>query len=354
MWDVLFFALFLSLLLLPLIPSLRELELKNDATPLSINQSHDGDIKIFSENFRQLVNQELEKNSRKLTSMASDKFRLIDGAFAISAAEQKERSVNQAIVSLKPLNLPNDYVFEREVYGKQNVISGFNDHFRAVLADEDLILKANTVVTRWAHGQRVRLGSNVTILGRVSADEVIVMKPSCAFTRINAPVIQFGLEKAHLSAEADPTNDEKVVARAFSDVDKAQMDESGGCWLVTGDFAIPPYGNIKSNMVVHGDLSIGKGAVVTGSVKTHGNLTLDSCAKVMGALVSENDVTIGEGCLVKGPVVSEKTVHIESGAVIGTMNYPTTVTADYIRAKSGACAHGTMWARSAAKLPNTR
>ena len=352
MWDVLFFALFLTLLLLPFVPSLRELELKNDASPLKIVQSHDGDVRTFAENFRQLVNQELAENSCELTSAASEKFRLVDGTFVSSPTEQKARSVNEVVVSLTPLDLPDGFIFEREVYGKQSVISGHYGRFRAVLADESLILKGNSVVTRWAHARRVSLGPNVTIMGRLSADELIVIKPSCVFTRINAPMIRFGSEEKDGVGEGEPVFDEMTDKRIFADVDHAQMDESG-CWLVKGDFAIPPNGSIKSNMVVHGDLKIGKGAVLTGSVKTHGDLLLDSHVKIMGALVSENDVTIGERCLIKGPVVSEKTVHIESGAVIGTINYPTTVTAEYIRAKSGVFAHGTLWARSAAKLANT-
>lgn len=351
MWDVLFFALFLTLLCLPFVPSLRELELKNDASPLKIVQSYDGDVRIFAENFRKLVNQELLANSSGLASAASEKFRVVDGGFLSSPEEQKTRQVSDVVVSLTPLDLPDGFVFEREVYGKQNVISGYNDRFRAILADQDLVLKGKTIVTRWAHARRVWLGSDVTVIGRLSADEIIVMKPSCMFTRVNAPIIRFGYEKHENMPGDGVALSDMSSARIFSDVENAHMDERG-CWLVKGDFAIPPNGSIKSNMIVHGDLRIGEGTVLTGSIKTHGNLLLDSRVKIMGALVSENNVTIGEQCLIKGPIVSEKTVHIEPGAVIGTINFPTTVTAESIRAKSGVFAHGTLWARSTVKVAN--
>ena len=72
---------------------------------------------------------------------------------------------------------------------------------------------------------------------------------------------------------------------------------------------------------------------------------LDEGVSVEGSLISAREMRIGSNCAVHGPVVAELELAIATGTRVGSRQYPTTVSAPWIKAEEGVLVFGTLWAR---------
>lgn len=343
MWPALLVASTMAVFALPLVPALREWRRRSDVAPLGIAPTHDGNVRHFAESFRK----SLEGGRAAVASFAptaegNAPSALVDpggpaldgGAFRPTPAESLSRTTSRLILSDTPLSLPDRFIYLAEVYGRQDVCGGAASRFQSVLAGRNLSLGRGSCVARWAHASSVYVAPDCEILGRLTAERIIVLSPRCSFRRVNAPFIQFGLS-------LDPGAAPRAPAQETAPADPRRVRRI----VLGGDFELSRSAQVRGDLVVRGKALIRSDAEIAGSLKAHGAIALEPRAKVHRSAVSRADVIVGDHCAVGGPIVSEGAIEIGANSIVGSPAAPTTVTAPVIRVRSGAVVHGTLWAR---------
>jgi len=328
-----------ALLMLPLVPALRELRTKSDAMPLSVIQQHAGEIRFFADGFRSYL-KPIEPALREcIGSGGHSTGTMADGSAYLVLGRGEEalylpfRERNQfkpvMIASGGDLLLPSETHFSRDIYSTGSVIGGTKNRYRAILAEKDVRLGAESSVMRWVHAVgEFGADPSCNLYGRVSSDKGIRLSRGCGFQRLNAPYIAAG-------SETDATEN-GISSTASATTQRVFHD---------GDFEVQAGQVFLSNLVVRGNLRIGTGAVIRGSVKSERELILESGVSVEGSLISSSRLEIGAGCKVHGPVIAERTALIKAGSCCGTLLHPTTVSAPNIEIDPGVIIFGTLWAR---------
>jgi cytoskeletal protein CcmA (bactofilin family) len=331
-----------TFLVLPLLPAIRELQHKTDASPLNVIQQHAGEIRYFADSFRTYL-QPLEPVLRECSSSGSKVSGVMpDGteylvlgagndALVLPLAD-KDRVCPVLLVSATDLTLSPDSTFSRDVYSRARFVGGANNQYRALLADYEVHLGHGSTVMRWVHaGGELNAEPGCKLFGRTSSDSRIRLAAGCTFLRLNAPRIEFGTlsaERSSLTSQT-PTSFSVKPQRLLHD----------------GDFEIHSGEVFRGDLVVRGRLRIGPGAQIFGSIKSDEEAIVESRVRIHGSLICANKLLIGPDCLIQGPIISERDVLIQSGTQCGTANAQTTISATRIRIASGVVVSGSVWAR---------
>lgn len=348
-WTFVFFFLVLLVFVLPLAPALLEWRGKSDNQPLKVVREHDGNIKYFALRFRQfaadhfavLMHGVAPGGNLRGRLASGDAYQLVGahGAMAESPVVLEGASCAQLLLGAASLRLADGLLFEREVYAVGTVTGGKHSAFRAILAGGAIELGEHCDILHWAHSDAaISLGSHARLYGRISADVEIALRQHSRFGRMQAPLIRFG-PSAPAAAPAAPPS---LTALALPG---AIIDQAPERWLVAGSLDVPAASFHAASLVTRKDLTVGPGSHIGASIKSNGDLRLEGQVRIDGAVVCTGNMYIGPGCTIKGPVVCEQTVVIAAGTVIGSPDFPTTVTAPEIRIDEGVLAHGTVWAR---------
>jgi cytoskeletal protein CcmA (bactofilin family) len=206
------------------------------------------------------------------------------------------------------------------------------------------VLGPRAAILRWAHARTVHALADCLLLGRVSAEEELVVEPGCRFSRLNAPRIVFGAVAVPGGADRGPDR-RAGLWRAPATAGPPRSALVAGRWVAGGDVEIPAGEVFRGDLVVRGDLLLRRGAAVDGSVKAHGDVRLDPGAAVAGAIVATRSIHAVGRCAVGGPILAETEVKLGAGSVVGAPDAPATVSAPAIRIEPGVVVHGTAWAR---------
>jgi cytoskeletal protein CcmA (bactofilin family) len=210
----------------------------------------------------------------------------------------------------------------------------------ALLALGDVHLGPHSEVTQWAHADRdLTLGADSVALRRVSCGRAMELAVGVSFERLHAPTITFGAPRG-VRARASPP---AVAFTSLASVTRVSED----LFRVRGDLALPADSRFEGSLIVTGGLSVGENTVIAGNVKAHKGIIVAPGCSIHGSLVCERGIHLHEGAFVKGPVVSETDIWLAPGVTLGTVESPTTVTAENIMVGTGVKAHGTVWARDA-------
>lgn len=332
------------LLLIPLIPALLELKRKSDAKPLQVIQKHGGEIRHFSEGFREYVSgldpilQKSHEFNHTLSGTLKDKAEfLVLGSSSEGLWPDilnREGSCSAVIAACSDFLSPPHSTFYREIYSKGKFTGGDYNYYRAILGERDVQLGANSIVTRWIHAIGIlRAKHGCELHGRVSSDTMIHLENGCNFVRLNAPRIELGpIAPAQNSISNLPS------AAAPSSIAPKRF-------LYDEDFELMAGQTFLGNIVTRGNFVARKNTKIIGSIKSNRNMLLEDGVLVTGSVISSNELRIGRNCVLQGPVVAERTVHIESGARLGSQSKPTTVSSPKIHAKDNIVVFGTLWAR---------
>jgi len=347
---ILLLASALTLLLLPFLPGFVVLWRKQDATPLRVVRSDDVDPRYFARRFRAYIRTNLESLMHG-SGKAGDRHEgLLKGRtpyllvtdenkLKLSEQEVQEREIHRMLASKADLILPDDLIFSLELFAGRTLQGGERNIYRAILADGDIVIGAESMLLRWMHAAgNVTVGPNSLLHGRVSSDSTIRLESGCRFERLHAPRIEFGKPEMFNRPvkRLDPLESHEI--RNLADV-------TGRRWLIDHKSELPSGRIINADIVFTGEAWIGAGTHIYGSLKGHKDIFLGEGVRVMGSVVSVHDVYIGAGCEIHGPVLSEKGVNVGSGAIIGDSRSPTTISAKDIYVSLGAVAHGTVWTR---------
>ena len=212
--------------------------------------------------------------------------------------------------------------------------------FAALLVEGDASLGARNEIVEWVHaGGTLRMGSATTALRRASAGREMQLAPECTFERLNAPRILFGREIAAMQTPVADTMPSLEIASL-----PGAVPRSADMTRIAGDVILAPGTRYRGSLVVTGSLAVGEGAVLSGSAKSYRGIVVGARAVVQGALVSRRNIHLLGHCRVHGPVVSEADIVIAAGAVVGSIERPTSVTGENILVEEGSIAHGSVWA----------
>lgn len=101
---------------------------------------------------------------------------------------------------------------------------------------------------------------------------------------------------------------------------------------------------VQGSYVVHGDLIMEAGSHLQGNIKVYGNAILHENCQIDGSLFSMNSIEIGQSCQIKGAVSAHETLSIGQNCWIGSLSYPSSVSARRMTVAVGTCVHGIVWA----------
>jgi predicted acyltransferase (DUF342 family) len=358
-----FFALTLGLLALPFAPALVEWRRRSDAEPLHVEHDSTVSPRHFAVRFREFVATHVQPSidtcrtigrSREIDLPENERCLVVHRSDALLATDElpPSRELDRVLAACGDLQLPSRFVFTREIYAPGSVYAWRDVTCRAILARQDIVMGTRATVLRWAHaGNEFRVGPGSSLYGRLTAGREIHFEGPCVFERLNAPRILLG--------EPDPA---AAAPRALSPTTRSPMraedltapvDVDGARWLVRRDVRVPAGALVRSDVVVLGAARIGRRARIEGGIKSHGTLFLEEDVVVEGSVVSDRSVVLSKGCRVLGPILAEETIYIHPGAIAGTPDKPTTVSAWTILVALGAVCHGTMWARNEGRVVDT-
>jgi cytoskeletal protein CcmA (bactofilin family) len=360
MWMMIFLLLVFILLLLPLLPAINELYAPTDDEPLRVVQEYDINIKHFATGLTAYLQKNIEHiflpNStpgdafREGTLRDGTKFQSPgkDGLLRFSTEEKSHQSINQLIVSAYPLNLPENMLYEAEVYSHSTLTMGAHSKARALLAEGDIELAEGCTVLRWAHSnQSLHVNKDFNLFGRASADKDIIIHGKGHFERLTALIIQIGTVKLPM---IQPGRTHKPIL--LEDIAKIR-NQFEKRWLVSGKLKMPSDSFFAGDIVATKSVNIGSQCHIIGSIKSNGKMIIGSGSKIEGSIVSSGDIFIESGCHITGQIIAEGNVVMESDTIIGDAAAPSTVNAQNIQINGSALIYGTVWAEKSATVSIT-
>lgn len=332
MIDIALLLVAAFLLMLPLVPALTEWHVKRDVAPLRIIRTHDGNAGTFAARFRTYV-RELQPYQHAAGSAADPSWVAVGrGGYPIlDVNEYRKKRSDRGVLSEESIRLPDEFAFSREIYGGADVYGGKANRLRAVLAERNLYLGDDSIVTRWIHAEHVKANHGCRLAGRVSADVEILIATGCMFRRLNAPRILFG---------AGPWR--KTETKGGYRADAAVPGKRA---LRARNGRVAPASRIDRNLLAQDAMRVGQAAEISGSLKSGDNLTIAANARVEGAVSCGRDLFIGRGCHIRGPVLAEGRILIGPDCCIGDPGHPTTVSAPIILVGDRVVVFGSVWAR---------
>jgi len=348
-----------ALLAVPVMPALYELRKRGDVVPLPTSR-HDGRIENFSAAFCSRVKPFLlqlhQCRVRREVSRTN-----VDGTevllvgrddFDFDSAQMR----GVAAVLCSDLMIPDGRVLNSDVYAEKNLTLGQGSTVRAAFVHGDITVSSNSAILRWMHAQGgIFLAEGSAAYGRLSADEVIYLRPGCSFQHMHAPSIltvreDGGSEAADLPMPDTQGNEPaKSVTPEVSDAGPFIVADEPFASLrrvrVRGDFVLPPGQTMNANVIATGDLRLASGSRFFGSAKSYRDMVVEQGASVEGSIISGRTLHLGARCFVAGPILAEGEVVVARGVHVGTLDALTTISCRAVRIASGCRLHGTVWAR---------
>ncbi len=331
----------LMVLVLPLIPALREWMWPKDVVPLKIDEADALDPPYLAQSFAALLTEAVQAGATHLGESVVVHMALADGAaMPLQEAEVQAGRSNRLWHVEGGLQLPEQVGFYAEVSASAGLRTAPHNVYRALWAGEVLALAPFGTVLRWAHGHTVHIGTGCHLAGRVTAQHALTVAQEVDFMLLHAPRIDFVAPEGSTSAPLDamPCVDmaewpagvawNSTVRRAFART-SLQVDAQRA-WLgdvvCLADMALGAHCQAGGSLKARGDLSVGAGCHVSGSVVAEGVIYLAAHSVVLGSVLSETAIMVGPGC------------------TIGAPGAPATVTAPQIQIAAGVTVYGTVWA----------
>jgi hypothetical protein len=337
------FVLTLSVMLLPLLPAIREWLQPSDVVPLRIDEQDALDPPFLANSFAARMQDALRDNASHLGDSVLVRFAAphAAGAMPLMAQEVAAQRSERVWYLTGDTALPARMGFYAEVASSAALTTAEHCVYRALWAAGALHLTAGTTVLRWAHGLTVGVGEGCQLAGRLTAQEQLGIAPGVRFSLLHAPLIAF-------SASVHPPVPPAEACTAITTwPDTVQWDARVRRGIARAALQIDARTSWRGDLVCLDDLGVGAHCQVDGSLKTRGSLYLAAGCHVTGNLMSEGPIHLDPGCVVDGVVVSETSVYLGPGCTIGAVTRPSTVAAPQIQVAPGVCVHGTIWAEEA-------
>ncbi len=347
MWIVLLLVL-AAWFIVPFIPALREWYRRDDATPMPIADEYEQDVHLAAPRFAAMMTERLESLCDDcMTAFGkSDTGAKAPPAYVmvwnesdplLGDASSIPPDTPYFFAPTRKWRLPSGVTLHRDAFTVQTLFAGTDSVFLSLYGMADLHLAPGSKVERWLHAEgKVTVGRNCRLIGNASSDDFLHIDETSTFERLEAPTIQFG-NNTERSGEMLPR--ERIAYRPAGCYEKG-----GNRTFVRGNLSIPPHHEVDGDVVVTGCLILGEGARIRGNVKAHDRVTLGTSAEVTGHLFCGGDLSVGSRSILKGVVSAEGILDAGPGCVFGSIDAPTTVSAERIRVAVGVRMHGLVWA----------
>lgn len=338
------FSLTALVLLLPMLPALREWRRPRDATPLHIDAQDALDPDLLARRFADRLAQALREGADHLNDQPL--VRLAEAAqtagpaghpWPLTADEQARGRSQRLWSAAGSVQLPAHIAFHAEVAADDDLRSAEGATYRALLAGRQLWLAEGSQVLRWAHGHDVVVAEGAAIHGRCTAQQRLTLLGQARFQLLHAPLLQFG-------APLPPEPEVPAVLPQPDATLPIEWHAGAGRGVAHADLRMPPRHGWQGDLVGMGQVQLGEGCHARGSLKARRTLTAGAGTRIDGHVIAEGAIELGEGCLVQGVVASETAVRLGRGCRIGLPGRPATVTAPHIEVAEGVVVHGTVWA----------
>jgi predicted acyltransferase (DUF342 family) len=310
------FLVFLSfaiLLLIPLLPGLRELIKPKDSSPLFIKMDYFKEPRYFDRSFKKVLEDGLQN------------------AGYTRGIKQVQLHKEETVEVCESLVIPDGRVIENILYVKSDFVSGRKVHLkkevyvkgtakigeenvmRAIAGDGDITLGTKTQIIRWVGTSGNIIVEEQCRLGiHCSCDGELKIGKGCIFKALYArPIITYDTEITEVSKE------DEIESQVY-DVPEEVRNIEDMVWYASKTFlSIPPFTNVEKDFVVKHNIILRKGCTVKGSIKSYGNVILEEGVNVNGNIFSEEEIIIGANCVVTGDIFSQNFVRIGKGFHLG-------------------------------------
>ena len=294
---------FLVLVIVPLLPAIKELFRPKDEKPLALNMNFSKDYRYFGKSFQKILEQGLGAKpitgpgDYALTLSKPERVRVVESEKA------PDRKVTEELLYvLDSLSSGREAQFKKEVYVKGPCRIGDRNVLRALCSEGDLVIGEGSYVARWIDGDKdvevkegCRLGLSVACPGRLAVGR------QCTFNRMfGLPIVTY--------ATAVPEIPGEVKVRNISDTTMV---------ITRKELIFPPMTQIPSDIVTHQKIVLRQRSSSKGNIKSYSEIVIEAGSRVEGNLFSEKDIVIGTGCTILGHVFSQGHVELGKGVQVG-------------------------------------
>lgn len=326
----LFCILCLAMLALPFIPAVNEWRTPRDCSPLPISRQYANEVNYFTHQFR---NDALADIAGKHTD---SKFDYVDG----QPQQMNWMDGNRPLIGIDAVRSDTAVRCNRPLYLHGDLDCGSKSSLTSVLSHGSIRLGTDGEILEWGHADgSIVLDTGCVALRRLSSDVSIELGGRCCFERLSAPTILLGKK---VTTASQKTADHLVAN--LIDLPGA-IRRTDTLTLVKGDCRLADGYSYTGSLIVTGNLTVGHHTVVHGDIKVRNAVQVGRSARITGSLICEDRIDLRDHASVTGPLISETDIVLGAGTTIGRADAPTTISADNVVAKSGAIAHGAIWAR---------
>ncbi len=326
----LFCILCLVMLTLPFIPAVNEWRAPKDCSPLPISRQYANEVDYFTRQFRNDALADIAGER------AESKFDYVNGP----PEQMNWIEGTRPLIGLDAVRSAAPVRCNRPLYLHADLDCGGNSSLTSVLSRGMLRLGSNGEILEWGHADGpISLETGCVTLRRLSSNISIELAGRCCFERLSAPTIQLGKK-----ATTTPQKLDAYLPASLNDLPGA-IRRTSALTLIKGDCRLTDGCSYKGSLIVTGNLTIGHHTLVDGHIKARNAIQVGRSARVTGSMICEDRIELHDHASVAGPLISETEIVLGSGTTIGRTDAPTTISTDQFIAKSGAIAHGTIWAR---------
>ncbi|MBC7500769.1 MAG: polymer-forming cytoskeletal protein [Herminiimonas sp.] len=328
-----FFSVCVAFMVIAFRPAYREWRMPTDCQPLPVSKCYTRHTGHFAEAFRHEILSSLAASPEACTGLFEP--------VPMHAERMDWEKATRPLIAFHALRLQRSVKCAVPLYVNADLHSIGHDTFSGLFAAGHVHLGPHSELREWAHAEGwLTLGVSCVALRRVSSALAIELKNRCCFERLHAPTIYFGAAYRGTASRGHTDG----VLHSFESVPGA-IRRSDSLFMVQGNCVLPRHRRFAGSLIVTGHLVVGAYTIVEGDIKARKGLSLGSESIVTGSVVSEGDIKLFHRARVGGVVISEQKVIIGTGAEIGTIDQPSTISAEAIIVEAGVIAHGTVWAR---------
>lgn len=355
--TLVFWALAMGLLLLPLWPALAEWLKPSDALPVPLatpakgvqgaaDPSGDEFDAWLQDDVRSALLAGATRGDNRQTVPGKERSVRLLGEPEAWWRQHRGKAIHEALASATDLSVPDDTVCPWEVASLGAVKLGRRVQVAAV-AGAELTIGHDARVVHWARaGQTLRVLTGAHLDGTCSAGQQLLLADEVGFSRLQAPLIKVASEAERA---AEPANEPQAMPAWQPDRGEA-LDDAGLTWRCPGNTTVPPRVRVAVALIVEGDLHISQGAWMQSAVKVKGCTTVDAGVRMDAAMVSVGILSVGAACQLAGPVLCESGLSLGRAVVVGRENALSTVSAPQISLADAVTVHGSVWAREAGRV----
>lgn len=296
---------FIILLGLPIVIS-KVYYRKSEGEVLFIKQDRVRDGRYFGKSFSAMIRKGLEITDGNLINLSKVE-EFIDGDEKIDYSDPVDKLV---ICREKEFITRKNTIFNKEIYGNQNIYIEDNVKLRVAYSDKDIIIGKGASLMRWVDAEgTVAIYDGCDLGISVSSASRISLGQDCKFKRLCGPEIYFGQYPGEI---LDPTRgkDPRIYRLPV------QTAKEKNIRYISNEM-INEEGIVDFSVISRKNVSVTENIIIKGDIRSNKGVRLFDGAIVVGNVFAEDDIIIGKNACVLGNVFSQENVYLERGAAVG-------------------------------------